>query len=155
MRLYLVQHGESLSKAENPDRPLSDRGRHDAEKLAAFLAKADVRVGRLYHSGKTRAAQTAELLQGVVAPKQRAEAKPGFEPNDPTEPAARELAASVVNAMVVGHLPFLGKLVSRLVVGREDVGTVVFAPGSLVCLEKGENGGWGILWMVRPELLRG
>ena len=26
MKLYLVQHGEAVSKAENPERPLSEQG---------------------------------------------------------------------------------------------------------------------------------
>jgi len=29
MRVYLVQHGEAVSKEENPDRPLSEKGAAD------------------------------------------------------------------------------------------------------------------------------
>ncbi len=35
MRLYLVQHGEALSKDVDPERALSDVGRADAEHLVS------------------------------------------------------------------------------------------------------------------------
>ncbi len=35
MELYLVQHGEAKSKAEDPQRPLTQRGREDVARVAA------------------------------------------------------------------------------------------------------------------------
>ena len=55
--------------------------------------------------------------------------------------------------MVVGHLPFMGKLLSRLVGQREEQNVAVFQPGSVACLERGEEGSWGIAWMLRPEII--
>ena len=66
MRLYLVQHGEPVPKEINPDRPLSDKGRHDVEKVGRFLQQAGVAMGVIVHSGKTRAAQTAGLLGSFI-----------------------------------------------------------------------------------------
>jgi len=64
MRLYLVQHGKAKSKDEDPDRPLTDQGRNDIKKVAVFLAEnAGLKVTSIYHSGKTRARQTAEVLE--------------------------------------------------------------------------------------------
>lgn len=77
MKLYLVQHGEALPKEVNSDRSLSDQGRQDAERLARFLAGRGVRVSRVWHSGRTRARQTAELLAAAVAPRTKAEACAG------------------------------------------------------------------------------
>ncbi len=57
--------------------------------------------------------------------------------------------------VVVGHLPNVGKLVARLVSGREDAGVVAFRPGAVVCLERGEDGSWTIAWMLHPDLLGG
>ena len=34
MKLYLVQHGEAKSKAEDPQRPLTERGREDVARVA-------------------------------------------------------------------------------------------------------------------------
>lgn len=50
MRVYLVQHGDAVPKEVDPDRPLSDTGRQDIERLAKFLNAAKVRVSRIIHS---------------------------------------------------------------------------------------------------------
>ena len=67
MKLYLAQHGEACPKDIDPDRPLTDQGREDIERLAAFLARAGIEVERVIDSGKLRAAQTADLLAAAVA----------------------------------------------------------------------------------------
>ena len=67
MRLYLVQHGEALSKDVDPERALSDAGRADAERLARFLAPRRLTLSRVLQSGKLRAQQTAEILAGAFA----------------------------------------------------------------------------------------
>ncbi len=133
--------------------PLSDQGRQDAERLARFLADRGVRMSQVWHSGKTRARQTAELLAAAVAPGMKTEARAGLAPNDPTEAFAETLAAWREDAMVVGHLPFMARLVTRLVAKSDDGITVAYLPGSLVCLERDEEGAWAIAWMLRPELM--
>lgn len=153
MRLYLVQHGEALPKEVDSERPLSDQGRQDVERLAHFLTGRGVHVSRVWHSGKTRARQTAELLAATVAPGVKAEARAGLAPNDPTEALAETLADWREDAMVVGHLPFVARLVTRLVTKSDDETTVAYLPGSLVCLERDEDGAWAIAWMLRPELM--
>lgn len=152
MRLYLVQHGEALPKDVDPERPLSDRGRQDVERLAAFLADRGVHVPRVWHSGKTRARQTAEVLAARVAPGIGEEERAGLAPNDPTEAFAETLADEREDAMVVGHLPFMARLVSRLVTRDEDRPTVAYLPGSIVSLDRDDSGAWAIAWMLRPEL---
>ncbi len=153
MKLYLVQHGEALPKELDSERPLSDQGRQDVERLASFLADRGFRVSRVLHSGKTRARQTAELLATAVAPRTKAEARAGLAPTDPTEVFAETLASWCEDAMVVGHLPFMARLVTRLVTKGDDGRIVGYLPGSLVCLERDEHGAWAIAWMLRPELM--
>ncbi len=153
MKLYLVQHGEALPQEVDSDRPLSDQGRQDAERLARFLADRGVRVSQVWHSGKTRAQQTAELLAAAVASQTKAEARGDLAPNDSTEVFAETLVAWREDAMVVGHLPFMARLVTRLVAKSDDGTTVAYLPGSLVCLERDEEGAWAIAWMLRPELM--
>ena len=57
--------------------------------------------------------------------------------------------------MLVGHLPFMGRLTSLLVSRVEEPDAVAFRPGSVVCLERGPEGTWTLAWMIRPELLAG
>ena len=54
--------------------------------------------------------------------------------------------------MLVGHLPFMGKLVAGLVAGDEHKPVAAFVPGTVVCLERNEANHWTIVWMVRPAL---
>ena len=56
---------------------------------------------------------------------------------------------------VAGLRPFLAGLVTHLVVGGEEPPLTAYRPGSIVCLELQQDGGWLIAWMLRPELLGG
>ena len=68
-------------------------------------------------------------------------------------PWVEEICQWTDDALLVGHQPFLGKLVSRLIAEREDPPVVRFVPGTAVCLEK-EAEGWSIAWMMPPELIK-
>ena len=152
MQLYLVQHGEALSKDIDPDRALSESGRKDVQRMASFLA-GKVRVARVLHSGKTRARQTAEILAAAVAPDMKVEQFGGLSPNDSVESFVQHVEEWGEDLLIVGHLPFMAKLVARLATGFEERSIVAFRPGSIVCLETGEGPDWQVQWMIRPELL--
>jgi len=152
MRLYLVQHGEALGKDVDPERSLSDAGRVAVARLAAFLERL-VRVSAVVHSGKKRARQTAELLAAVLAPGLPVEAVSGINPNDAIEPFMQQITEAGKDTLVVGHLPFMAKLVARLVTGSEENAVVAYQTGSMVCLESENGSAWQIQWMIRPELL--
>jgi len=153
MRLYLVQHAKAASKEVDSQRPLTDEGRRDVQKVAAFIKPLNLGVDFLWHSGKTRAAQTAEALAEVVRVGTEAAAHDGLAPNDDVVAIRDELASSRHDVMIVGHLPFLSKLASLLLAGDETAGTVAFQQGGVVCLEQGAEDEWQINWMVIPELL--
>lgn len=153
MKLYLVQHGEAVAKEENPDRPLSDRGRRDVERVAEALAAAGIGAGQVLHSGKDRARQTAEILAEVAARGGLPQARDGLSPNDPVAPVAAEAAGWEQDTLIAGHQPFVGRLAARLLTGRDDGAVIGFQPGTVVCLERdAESGGWALAWMLRPEL---
>ena len=63
MRLFLVQHGKVLPKDVDLERGLSESGKQDVANVAAFLARGSVQVERIFHSGKKRAWETAELFR--------------------------------------------------------------------------------------------
>ncbi len=157
MHIYLVQHGAAVPKDENEERPLSDQGRDDINKVASFLARSGVSVPRVIHSGKLRAMETALLLSGVIGPGNMVEeAETGLAPDDSTDVFFAAIEEWTDDAIIVGHLPFVAKLASRLVTGNEEETVIHFKPGSVACLERGENGGgWTVSWFVRPELLGG
>jgi phosphohistidine phosphatase len=153
MKLYLVQHAKAASKDVDPQRPLTDEGRRDIEKVAAFLKPLKLTVDVLWHSGKTRAAQTAETLAQVVRVKEGMIARDGLTPNDDVTMLKDDLDVGDNDVMIVGHLPFLSKLASLLLAGDESAGTVAFQQGGVICLEQPAEGRWQIDWMIIPELL--
>lgn len=153
MRLYLTQHGLALPKEADPERPLSEQGHADVQRLAEFLGHLGVRVEAVLHSGKARAEQTASLLADSLLPAGRPQARPGLGPKDPVEPLAAAIDAWTTDTVLVGHLPFLGRLASLLLAADRDRPTLAFQPGSMVCLERDADGQWVLLWMLRPELL--
>ena len=155
MKLYLVQHGDAVAKEVNPERPLSDQGRIDVENVTRFLARAGINVPVILHGGKRRTAQTAELLAGGVGQSASPDKVSGIDPLDPVAPFAQTVAEWTSDTMVVGHLPFLGKLVSLLVTGDETPSVVAFGPASVACLERGQGDRWTLDWMIRPELVTG
>ncbi|CAM2944490.1 phosphohistidine phosphatase SixA [Legionella pneumophila] len=115
MKIYLVQHGDSLDKDIDPERPLSDQGQKDIQLLSNFLSPLKIEVSCVYHSGKLRAQQTAESLSGHIFSKNGVESRAGLEPLDDVIPLAKEINQLKQNMMFVGHLPFMNKLVSQLV----------------------------------------
>ena len=154
MNLYLVQHAEAVPKEENPDRPLSEKGRADILKVARHLSmNADIMVRQINHSGKTRARQTAELLAEALEPTEGISDVPDLAPLDDPAVWVSYLADTTRNLMLVGHLPHLSKL-ATLLLCKDDTKTVVdFQMGGVVCLGRADDGNWSLCWMVTPEIV--
>jgi len=153
MKLYLVQHAKAASKDADPERPLTDEGRQDSRKVAGFIRPLHLSVDYLWHSGKKRAAQTSDILAEVVRTEQDNAARDGLGPNDDVAALKDELVSAQGDIMIVGHLPFLGKLASLLLTGSESANPVAFKNAGIVCIARLSGGKWQIEWMVTPEIL--
>ena len=120
IKVYLVQHGNVVSKEINPERPLSDKGRKDVEKIAGLLKKIKLNVNVIQHSEELRATQTAEILHSTIKSIRDIVQKNNLAPNDPIEPLWYEIMKAHEDLLIVGHLPFLSRLASRLLSGKAD-----------------------------------
>ena len=155
MAVYLMQHGEATTEAENAARPLTETGRAAVERVAARAKAADVRIDRCVHSGKLRAEQTAEVLVGAIGSERSIEPRDGLAPNDPVAPVADWLRAAAEGSSiaVVGHLPFLDRLASLLITDDENTQVIEFRMGGLVKLvPKSEGPGFTVAWLLAPEI---
>jgi len=148
MTIYFVQHGVALSKEIDPDRHLSEDGRKDVENISAYLQKMGISVKKIYHSGKTRAVETAQIFAGHIGDGSISEL-PGMAPNDDVDKFKRILKED--DAMYVGHLPHLEKLVSFLITGNEGAGVVKFVNAGVVCVNR-DNAGYHIEWCLKPSI---
>jgi phosphohistidine phosphatase len=155
MRVYLVQHGESKPEAEDPQRRLTDKGIGEVQKVAKFLRPLKLAVDAVWHSGKARAQQTGELLAEAVGARDRVVQREGLGPKDQVATIKEALQQTGDDVMIVGHLPFLDKLVAVLVTGSEENQIVEFRFGSVVCIERRDDEKWKVAWMIRPALLHG
>jgi phosphohistidine phosphatase len=153
MKVYLVRHGEAVSSQSDPKRPLSKQGLADIRKVASFIRHLEISVGHIWHSGKLRAAQTAEILAGFISVEKDCSAHEGLGPNDDVTIMAEELEAYNADLMIVGHLPFLAYLASLLTAGRQTADVVSFDASSIACLNRSDLGRWQIEWMITPKLL--
>lgn len=153
MRLILVRHGEAAPAQVDPSQGLSEQGVRNVEKVAAWFSRIGLRPDVILESGKKRAAETAEILARAVSFGRKPETVRGLGPQDPVEGAMEKLDFLEGDVFMVSHLPFLSRLVSRLLVGREEPELVRFLPASAACLERTPDRRWTLLWMVAPEVL--
>ena len=105
MTVYLMQHGTPVSKDKDPERPLSDQGRKDVESSAEFLYKRGIRVQEVFHSGKRRALETAEIMSARLNPGTEPKAMEGLSPLDDVGEIADKINKEGGDLLIAGHLP--------------------------------------------------
>ena len=149
MALYLVQHGKSLSKEQDPRKGLSEEGAAEVKRIAEVAANYGVTVSRIVHSGKQRALQTAEILAEILSPAEGVRAIDGINPLDDATAFGSALQIKE-DMMVVGHLPFLEKLVAFLVTGKTEPPIFRMQNGGILCMDYYPDGTnivirWGLM----------
>jgi phosphohistidine phosphatase len=153
MKLYLIQHGEAKSEAEDAERSLTEKGKKEVTSVSKAATGLHIRPSRVYHSGKSRAEQTAETIaNSLKIPNLSVQATQGLNPNDDIRPWADRISKEREDLMLVGHLPFLEKLTSFLLCGNENARLVLFRYGAIVCIDQKEDKGWAIRWILTPEM---
>ena len=152
MALFLVQHGKSLPKDQDPDQGLSEEGFSDTERIARVAKDYQVSIACIQHSGKKRALQTARIFASVLNLPRGVQERSGLKPLDDVIPLADTLE-SEQNLMLVGHLPFMQRLTSYLITGSIDIPVFKFQNSGIVCLEKHRDiGSWMIRWTLTPDI---
>jgi phosphohistidine phosphatase len=152
MALYLVQHGKSNPKDQDPQQGLSEQGQAETLRIAKVAADYGVSVGRILHSGKQRALQTAEIMADQLEPANGVAVRQGMKPLDDV----RQLAGTVKSGdhmMLVGHLPFMERLAAYLVTGSTEQRIFKFQNGGIVCLDTDQGpDDWVIRWALMPNI---
>ena len=152
MELFLVQHGQAMSKADDPQRRLTPDGAEVVGRIAIWARETGLRVQQIRHSGKLRAQETAQILAEHLNPARGVIAVSGLGPSDDVSPVGRIAETELASSMLVGHLPFLSRLAGFLVTGDPEIQVVRFRNAGIVCL-KGEQRRWSISRVMTPDLL--
>lgn len=151
MRLYIVQHGDAVSKDIDSNRPLSDQGRADIQRLTKWLSIHDVQVEQIIHSGKARAKETAEILRPLLKSPGEIYESGNLAPNDSPEAFIKQLREPNKDTLAVGHMPFAARTVSQALTGAPDRQLVTFVPGSVAGIESSNGASWRLFMFARPE----
>ncbi len=161
MEVYLLRHAQAVSEWQDSEQPLSLAGRQDVERLAFWQKTSNaIKTDHIFHSGKLRAQQTAEVLQSIGLPEANIELKAGLMPNDSVERMVEfldiewpHIYPKKPNLLMVGHLPYLDRLVGLLLFNDPNKSCLDIQPCTLICLTS-HYGSWMIKWVMSPELLK-
>jgi phosphohistidine phosphatase len=151
MFVYLVQHADAKKEEVDPSRSLSEKGLQDIKKVASYVSQLNIKVYKIFHSGKLRAKQTAEVLSENLKPTKGITEVGGLAPLDDAEIWEERLKGMTDDIILVGHLPHLDKLASLLLCGNADKNVVSFKMAGIVCIKRNDIGEWSLQWILTPE----
>jgi phosphohistidine phosphatase len=156
--LFLIRHADALALGErgiteDAERPLSEKGEQQCAVAAKGLARAGVRLDRLYTSPLLRARQTADLLVAAWASAGLAvETCEELEPNTKPRKLSRFLLKQPGERVgLVGHMPHLADVAAWLIGSKKA--QIEIAKSGVVCLTCGDAPGKGMAtlqWVVTP-----
>jgi phosphohistidine phosphatase len=155
--LYLLRHAHAGDPVawEGPDaeRPLSEKGEKQADRLGRFLAGIGFKPSVILTSPKVRAARTAEIVAGhlglTIELDQRLAGALGL---GELEALLRD-AGDPQRPVIVGHDPDFSELVSILC----ETANVPMRKGALARIDGDrplQPGGGTLRWLVPPDLLK-
>lgn len=154
MKLYCVRHGQAESAEANPKRPLTKQGRCEVERMARYLYRHGLTFPHVLHSTKLRAKETAEIFASVMKLKKVTECESILDEDANVDTFIKMIPAWTENTLIVGHLPFMSRLISGLIIGDTKIYPIVnYPPAGMVCLEHFDQDRWVIQWILNPELL--
>ncbi len=147
MMILLVHHGPAVGPEVDPMRPLSSVGRAATERLAAAAAQRGVQPQAIWHSGKLRARQTAELFWKACNPLASLSAERGLQPDDSPRLMRDQLTGETRSILIAGHMPSLSRLLASLLGEPHGSMSVVFPQHGCVALEP-DGDLWKEVWRL-------
>jgi len=164
MNLYILRHGIAVERGDpgfktDADRPLLPKGRRQLGQIAAALRNMDVNFELILSSPFLRARQTAEIVARSFKAKKRLAFSDALTPDGDPKVLIRqlnELAPAPENVLLVGHEPYLSRLVALLISGGETAG-LELKKGGLCKLEAEalRSGRCATLaWLLTPKQMK-
>lgn len=146
--LYFVQHGLALPKEVDPNRPLSEAGCEENNKVATYLKNHNIKIHKIFHSGKLRAMETATQFSDVLGVHYVSKIS-GMNPNDSPAILINQINEDAV--MYVGHLPNIDNVVANLLTDGYINSLLHFQNSAVACVEiDGKNA--GLKWFITASM---
>jgi phosphohistidine phosphatase len=176
VNLYILRHGIAAERGTpgfktDADRPLTPKGRRQLRQIADAMKNLDLRFNLILSSPFLRARQTAEIVAQSLKLKKRLafsdELAPDGDPKalirqlNELEPAPAAIALARIgaprkNVLLVGHEPYLSRLVALLISGKAAT-TIDLKKGGLCRLET-DSLRFGqcaaLAWLLTPKQMK-
>ena len=129
MTLYIMRHAIAVERgtpgySKDCDRPLTPKGERKLQKVTAGLMALGVTVDVIISSPYARARQTAEIVAERFQKRRRLELWDELAPKGKPEELIRRLLGHLPyskSILLIGHEPYLGRLISMLVTGQPNL----------------------------------
>lgn len=163
MKLYLLRHAIAQDRdqwrGKDADRPLTQEGIEKMKEISDALGAMSLHVDEIWTSPYARAHETARIVARALGASKKLRVEPALAASNQPSRLIDLLAQPkkpMEALLIVGHEPYLSRLVSRLI-GAEQPLALELKKGGLAMLKaaKIHHGPCAELkWWVPPKLLR-
>ena len=161
MNLYFLRHGLAVDRStpgfkKDADRPLTPKGKQRMWRVAEAMTALELEFDVIFSSPYLRAMQTAEIVAEASDLRRDLVFINALTPDGSPQALIeriKELKAKPKNILLVGHEPYLGKLVSLLTAGSTNLALDLKKGGLCkVEIETLRLGRCGTLtWLLTPK----
>ncbi len=145
MNLYLLRHGIAVEPGtpgyeNDSERPLIPKGERRLHSAVAAMKKLELSFDLILSSPFVRARQTAEIVADEMKLKKDLKFSDDLIPGGSSKAlirALKELKPEPENVLLVGHEPYLSRLIS-LLIANDEYAAIEMKKGGLCKLEIGE-----------------
>jgi phosphohistidine phosphatase SixA len=155
--LHFLRHAHAGDPEtwDGPDdeRPLSEKGEKQADRLGRFLAGVKFKPDAMITSPKVRAARTAEIVAGHLGIEVMVDPRLGGGVGIPEIEAVLHDAGDPARPVVVGHDPDFSELVATLSGARR----IPMRKGGIARIDSErplQPGAGTLRWLIPPDLLK-
>ena len=154
-----MRHGNAVPSGSDGTRPLSEKGRREAEAAGNFLLAINEIPDVILYSQLFRSQETAHFVEDALGKTGLLRLHNGLKPEDSANYFCSELLSEIFyekdsnyTAMIIGHEPFMSTLASLLVL-RSPFG-LSFNTGTMLAAKcfNSENV-WDFCFFVHSEYL--
>ncbi len=164
MQIHILRHGIAVARADwdvgnDSERQLTPGGKRQLRQTAAAMKRMGLRFDLILSSPYLRAKQTAEIVAKSLKLKKGLKFSAVLAPDGSPKNLIRqlnELEPAPKNVLLVGHDPYLSRLISLLTTGGMEL-AMNFKKGGLCKLET-EKPGCGrcatLVWLLTPKQMK-